>query len=680
MTAKRASQGDLRALARAWGIRLSFTDAAGGRRTASSDQLLAALRSLGAPVHGMADVASALDERRTAQDIAPVHVAWEGRLPPLQATFEHGSRVRARLTTEEGDTREWIMTPRRVRGGSGWGIGLRDTLPLGHHRLELQAGARIMLTHVVAAPELAYLPDVRRWWGVFLPLYAARTSGDLGIGDLGDLETIARWAGSLGARLAGTLPLLPVLLAEPFEPSPYAPVSRLFWGDHFLDVARLPAVGAATITAPAARGSAYNTGLVDYRKTAALKRTIVNEAAQRFFDSGSDRNQRFREFLQENPHARDYARFRAAGDRRAESWLAWPERMRGGRLHPSDYDAADERYHLYAAWTAQEQLARVVAAPGAASLYLDLPLGVSRDGYDPWKFRDLFALDASAGAPPDPFFPHGQDWGFAPLHPDAVRRDGHRYFAACLRHHFRFAGALRLDHVMSLQRLYWIPAGLAPDRGVYIQYPLEEMFAVLTLESVRHRCMVIGEDLGTVSREIRSAMRRHAVQRMFVVQYEALPDRKPPLPDVPQAVVASLNTHDMPTFAAYWDALDLADREELGLLETDEVVRESEARARLRKRLARQLRMLSPNGAAPSSEQALATLLQYLAGSRARIVLINLEDLWLEPLPQNVPGTSTERPNWRRRARHTLDEIVADNRVTATLRRIAQLRDQPNES
>lgn len=678
-----ASRSDLVALARAWGIRPSFTDAAGKRRTASARQLLAALQALGAPVARIEDVPAALHERRAGEDIAPVHVAWDGRMPPVHARLAGRRTLRARLSTEEGESREWTVSPRRVRGSTGWNIGLRDTLPLGLHRLELEAGAQGMSTYVIAAPDRAHVPGVGSAWGVFLPLYAARTTDDLGTGDYGDLETLTRWIASLGGDLIGTLPLLPVSLREPFEPSPYAPVTRLFWGDHFLDVTRLPGsehTPQLSAAQRAQRTRVRRDGLVDYRRTGALRRQIVSDAAQRFFEAGGARDPRLRRFLDDNPHARDYARFRSVADRRLESWLVWPQRLRRGRILAADFDADDERYHLYAAWTAQQQLAHVANAADAAALYLDLPLGVSRDGYDTWKLRHLFALDASAGAPPDPFFPRGQDWGFPPLHPDAARRDGHRYFGDCLRHHFRCAGALRLDHVMSLQRLYWIPAGLGADEGVYVQYPLEELFAVLTLESARHHCMVIGEDLGTVSREIRSAMQRHGVQRMFVVQYEALPDRQPPLPDLPEAVVASLNTHDMPTFAAYWEGLDLADRKELGLLDEKEVGRERAARARLRTRLARQLRASAARSDGTSAQSALAALLHHLAGSAARIVLLNLEDLWLESEPQNVPGTSTERPNWRRRARYTLDEIVRDSRISATLRSIAALRDQPNPS
>src|SRR5690606_15209325 len=174
-----------------------------------------------------------------------------------------------------------------------------------------------------------------------------------------------------------------------------------------------------------------------------------------------------------------------------------------------------------------------------------------------------------AGAPPDALFTGGQNWGFPPMAPDALRASGYAYLIESIRHHLRRADMLRLDHVMSLQRLYGIPRGLPATDGVYVRYPLEEMVAVMTIESVRHLATIVGEDLGTVSREMRHAMHRHALQRMYVVQYEVNPDADPPLNPVPRDVVASLNTHDMPPFAAFWAGLDIDDQRDLGLVDDE---------------------------------------------------------------------------------------------------------------
>ncbi len=681
----------LQQLARRHGIQTSFFDVDRVRRMAAPESLLLTLRALGVPVARLVDVPSALrrqEELQARPGLEPVHVAWNGQLDSLEGRLPEGSMF-CQLVLEGGDRIEWKSLTERTHAHDGrvfTRLSLREPLPLGYHRLEVRAGGQVFETLVIASPWHAYLPEQRRSWGVFLPLYALRSDRRKCLSDYTDLERFARWTGELGGSYLGTLPLLATFLASPFEPSPYAPISRLFWNDLFIDTARLPGVERNPESEEIEReaGRCREGDLVDYARMASLQRKLIGAAAQRFFNVGGDRDPGFRTFLDHHPAARDYARFRANCDARRQGWSLWPERMRHGDLHPGDFDETAERYHLFAAWVAEDQLARSTASElrASAALYLDLPLGVHRDGYDTWRMHDLFAHDIFAGAPPDAFFRNGQNWGFPPLHPIALRADGYRYFIDCLRNHLRHAGALRIDHVMGLQRLFWIPQGLEPAQGVYVRYRLDEMLAILTLESMRHQALIIGEDLGTVSREMRSAMSRHRIQRMWVLQFEASPDRRVPLPPVPRSVVASLNTHDMPTFAAYWDALDLNDRRQLGHLSDPQAANESTRRERLRRRIVQQLRPragsgrtddASANGEIPASA-IIGPLLKHLAASPARILLVNLEDLWLEPRAQNVPGTSTERPNWRRQARYTLEGIQNDPQVRQALAMIAKRR------
>src|SRR5688572_3408530 len=377
-------------------------------------------------------------------------------------------------------------------------------------------------------------------------------------------------------------------------------------------------------------------------------------------------------YAQGHPHAADYARFRAVCDRRRVGWHHWPERLRGGTINDSDFAPEDYRYHLFAQWQAEEQLGRTAAAraDGAAALYLDMPLGVNPNSYDAWRFRELFVEGVAAGAPPDPLFTGGQNWGFRPFHPGALRTSRYAYLIEALRHHFRHASILRLDHVMSLYRLFWVPEALPATRGVYVRYHEDELFAVLVLESARHQAVVVGEDLGTVPAAVRRSMERHNVQRMHVVQFEASPDRNPPVQPPPERVVASLNTHDMPTFAGFWQGSDIDDQLELGLIDDDEYAIAQRRRAVLRERLGRLL------GAGANADVALVRdgLLHRLAESAARYVLVTLEDLWLEERPQNVPGTSTERPNWQRRSRRTLDDIVRSDAVNRSLHDVERRR------
>ena len=472
----------------------------------------------------------------------------------------------------------------------------------------------------------------------------------------------------LGGSIAGTLPLLATYLDEPFAPSPYQPVSRLFWNEFYLDVTRSPEFGAS----PEARAlfddrafqaelaSLKAAPLVDYKGGMKLKRRVLEACLRHLLadGSGSGRLAAFRRWAEENPGARDYARFRAAVEKQRAPWTKWPERLQEGTLLGGDYEPEAEHYHLYVQWLAREQFQNLSAGARqrGLSLYLDFPLGVHGGGYDVWRGQAIFVREASSGAPPDELFGGGQDWHFPPLHPERLREQGYRYFIACLRHHLRHAGILRLDHVMGLHHLYWIPAGLPAAEGVYVRYRSEEFYAVLTLESRRSQSLIVGEDLGTVPGYVRRAMARHRIQRMYILPFETTGDSGRVLRPVPANALAALNTHDMPPFAAYWQSR-----------------RGKEERLTLPAYLYRRGLLETPT---QKTGALLRGCLAHLAASRARVVLVNLEDLWLETEPQNIPGTVDQYPNWRRKARCTLEEISRMPEVLEALAELSRLRNR----
>lgn len=672
--------GGLADLTRLYGIEPQYEGMGGEQRRADSEALLLTLRALGAPLRDRSDAPDALSERRAQLDalgIQPVQVAWDGALPHTRVRLAHGesesAAIEVRLESGEIISHACRAEPVHARPRGGWTathtlrIGRR--LPFGYHRMQVETSGATFQSLIIAAPRHAYAPDVRDW-GVFIPLHALCSSRSWGTGDYGDLARAVRWAADLGADFISTLPLLATFLDAPFEPSPYSPASRLFWNELFIDVSEVPGwTPDGDIDAELAACRAGD--LVDYRAAAALKR---REMVRALSNAAADARVRddMQHFADSHAHAADYARFRAVCDRRREAWHTWPERLRGGDIRDGDFAPEDYDYHLFAQWQAEQQLAAVGAARfgGGASLYLDMPLGVNPAGYDAWRFRDLFATGVSAGAPPDPLFTGGQDWGFRPLIPEALRSSGYEYFIETLRHHLRHAPMLRLDHVMSLYRLFWVPDGVGATRGVYVRYPEEELFAILVLESVRHRAVVIGEDLGTVPPAVRRAMDRHRIHRMHVVQFEATPDRHPPIQPPDENVVASLNTHDMPLFAGFWRGSDIEDQRDLGLIDQDGLESAMAQRAELRSGLSRSV------GAGGEIDAGIVRqrLLERLAGSPARYVLVTLEDLWLEDRPQNVPGTSTERPNWRRRAGRSLNEIIEDAALRRMLNAIGERR------
>jgi 4-alpha-glucanotransferase len=595
------------------------------RCEADSEALLLVLRAMGAGVNRMDDVPEALRRRKDTlrmRTVEPVMVAWDGKLG-------------------------------------------RQRFEFGYHDVEMK-GQPVL---VISAPRKAYFPGEAgaaptspRLWGIFAPAYALHSKRNPNAGDITDFETLTDWMSTLGGSVAATLPLLGAFLDEPFEPSPYSPATRLFWNEFYIDVQRIPEFSGHRPVQPPKR-----TSLIDYRAVMAHKRRILEELSGEFFsDATPERLQAFGKFLRENKGVEDYAKFRAVMDRQRSDWRLWPARLRDGTIRKGDYEEAAKNYHLYAQWVIHEQLQALSqrAAGRSQFMYLDLPLGLHRAGYDIWRNRDFFVEGVDGGAPPDPVFTKGQNWGFPPMNPEAMRLNRYQYVIAYLRNHLRFAKLLRIDHVMGLYRLYWIPDGLTGDKGVYVEYAADELWAILSLESHRYHAGIVGENLGTVPPEVNDAMAEHDIRQMYVLQYEIMgnPD-KPRLPPPPEKCAAGLNTHDMPPFRAFLEGKDIDDRLDLGLIDAKTARKEQQQRKLMRTALGKW-------GLLPG-------VLQFLAGSMANIVLVNLEDLWGETLPQNVPATSTERPNWRRRVRPSVEQIRKMAGVAEVLSNVFAQRSRP---
>lgn len=683
-------------LAKLYGVQTAYHDVARRRRVASEETLLAVLRAMGVPVSSAADAPQLMRfyRQKLRQSILrPVTIEWEDEPPTvsvqLPETLADG-RLGAWLTYEDGHQvhlvwdmaaisylyREYVEGVRYVIKV----VPLPGPLPPGYHRLCLELAGGPVETLIIAAPVRSYAPPagpMGRTWGVFLPLYALHSESGLGA-DFSGLARLMDWVHGLGGGIVATLPLLPAFLDEPFEPSPYVPVSRLLWNEFYVDVSEVPSARAVMASAEFQQElkALQAMPLVDYKRQMALKRRVLEQCASVGFQEEATRREVLR-FAQQHPVAEEYARFRAVCQRRRVPWRQWPQGLREGHIAQGEYDESDWRYYLYAQWLAHQQIGALSeqARRNGSGLYLDLPLGVHPDGYDAWKHQSLFAMGASVGAPPDAFFTRGQDWGFPPLHPRRLMEEGYRYFIDYVRHHLRHAGVLRIDHVMGLHRLFWVPEGLEPAQGAYVRYPEELLYAILCLESHRHRAWLVGENLGTVPGYVNADMARHGLSRTYVAQFELSTDPRKALHPVPRGAVASFNTHDMPSFAAFWQGLDIADRRDLGLIDEDEAKKQRAWLVMARNALETFLRdkgWLSANASGPYD--VLQACLAYLGASQARAVLVSLEDLWLETQPQNVPGTSTQRQNWRRKARYTLETFMQLPEVVAALRDLDRAR------
>ncbi len=636
--------------------------------------------------------------------LPPVVVLWDGKSKRVRINVA-GKRgwstdVPLNLVSRERGSPKPRRIPLPIGSAKKSAVLQVPSLPFGYYDLCYELDGRQYRTLIISAPVKAYSEQGSRDWGVFVPMYALHSAQSWGAGNLSDWQRFCEWLAALEGNpetadrrearrsnniVVATLPLLGAFLDEwKCEPSPYSPATRLFWNEFYLDVTRVPEFSASRAAQRLVNSSGFQeeigrlrqAPLVEYKVEMALKRRVLETLAAAFFRTEGARRTSFDAFCKEHPELKRYAQFRAVCEQRQESWHSWPRPLRNGQLQGGDDQGGNERYHLFAQWLVQEQMDAVLARCKelGVKFYLDLPLGVNPDGYDVWAHQDLFVNGASVGAPPDAFFTKGQNWGFPPLHPHRIREDGYRYVIDYLRFQMRHTGLLRLDHVMGLHRLWWVPPHASPASGAYVSYNAEEFYALLSLESHLHRTALIGENLGTVPPEVNRSMQRHGIGRMYVAQYEAEPNSKRPLRPPPQECAASLNTHDMPMWAAFWNGIDIADRQKLGLLTQKEAREEHKRRARVRSALTAFLGRKSGLPKSANAAETLAALLNFLGNSGAELMLINLEDAWLETEPQNTPGTSTERVNWRRKLRHSLEQIRTQPALIELLQSLKKAR------
>jgi 4-alpha-glucanotransferase len=518
-----------------------------------------------------------------------VIVAWDGRLPFVDVhvpASNAGGEVRFALTREGEEPARWETGTPNLEGPPEAGFAparlkVGHRLAMGRHHLWVETAEGPVHALVLSAPRTTPQPD-GSWWGVFAPLYALRAEDDWGVGSFSELAKFRGWVGGLGGSVAATLPLFAQFLDEPMvEPSPYSPASRLFWNETYIDVTRAPGLDACPEAREALEDPSFGEQLARLRKNdltdhpavAAAKRRVLDPLAQQTFAGTLPAG--LSEFAS-SPRAADYARFRAEVERRGAWWGAWPRAEREGSLTGSALDDDRARYHLFVQWLAAEQLSEAAGrASTAGGLMLDLPIGVNGAGYDVWRERDSFAPDVAAGAPPDAFWSQGQDWGAPPPHPHGTRLAGYRYHDEVFRTLFRFAAVARIDHVIGLHRLYWVPRGASPKDGVFVRYRAKEWYALLSIAANEAQAVVAGEDLGTVPGYVRPAMKAHGLLRTYVAQREA---GNAGLPEPPAESVAALNTHDMPTWAGFWRGTDVPLREELGLIDRDQAEQILEAR------------------------------------------------------------------------------------------------------
>ncbi|HEY0211103.1 4-alpha-glucanotransferase [Acerihabitans sp.] len=611
-----------------------------------------------------------------------------------------------RLCTEQGGTLQGEVS-------AGSPLPLPRVLACGYHRLTLSQGGREWRCRVIIAPPRCHQPEAllagHKMWGACVQLYTLRSADNWGIGDTGDLKAMVREVARRGGAFVGLNPIHALFPAMPDQASPYSPSSRRWLNTLYIDINSLEEFHLS----PAARSwwaredvrhalaLARAAPEVDYQRVGALKLTALRLCWQQFGLRGEQDPQRlaFDAFVRlGDASLRHQAEFDAlhahllAGDPSCRRWQDWPADYRDSQAPGTQAfrlrHAGEIAFYLWLQWLADRQFAECYALCRALGmpigLYRDLAVGVGDGGAETWSDPALYCLAASIGAPPDVLGPQGQNWGLAPMDPQAMAARGYQPFIDLLRANMRGCGALRIDHVMSLLRLWWIPRGDTAAQGAYVHYPLDDLLAILALESMRNRCVVIGEDLGTVPGEILARLRDSAVYSYKVLYFEqdarhvfVAPEAYPP------QSMATAATHDLPTLRGYWGAGDLRLGQTLGCYPDDAVAGLlHEDRRRSRQGL---LTALHRHGSLPRRVSRLADNLpmspmlnhamhRYLADSASALLGLQPED-WLDmATPVNVPGTSDQYPNWRRKLTRGLEEIFADRRINKLLRDINRRR------
>jgi 4-alpha-glucanotransferase len=502
-------------------------------------------------------------------------------------------------------------------------------LPLGYHTVNARGRENV---HLIVTPGRCHLP-ARLWtWGWAAQLYAARSEASWGIGDLADLARLGAWARASGAGLVLINPLTASMPSAQQQPSPYFPSSRRYRNPLYLRIEDVPgARDVAEVEPLAAEGRALNRErVIDRDRIHALKTAALDVLWSRF--SGDAAFDRW--VTESGPALEEFAVFQTLAEHHAGAgWRQWPsEYQQPSSPTVRQFAEAHQdrvRFHQWVQWLLDDQLAR---ASAACPLMQDLPIGFDSEGADAWAWQDLVATDATVGAPPDRYIPLGQDWGLPPFIPHRLRAARYAPFVQTIRASLRHAGGLRIDHVMGLFRLFWVPRGLTPAQGAFVRYPADELLGIVALESHRARALVVGEDLGTVERGVRERLRDHAILSYRVMWFE----EEPPA-EYPSHAMAAATTHDLPTIAGMWTGRDVEAQRQAGLQPNEAAL------AGIRERLG------SLTGLARDADigDVIARVHERLAEAPSLLVTATLDDALTVLERPNMPSTTNERwPNW----------------------------------
>ena len=703
----------------------SYVSAWGDEAKVADETIRRLLASLGYDTTNDETLLKSAEKKHKQDVLDPVLVVRDGE--PIEVALNLGASAREsefswRLDTEQGEVLEGYLQSQIVRDDRKEGGPLVFALPSdiawGYHKLTISRKRRkapYEMTLIVT-PKACYKQDAivngKKMWGPSVQLYTLRTQHNWGIGDFGDLKQLVADISSRGGDFVGLNPIHSLFPANPEGASPYSPSSRRWLNIMYIDVSSVPEF-SLSIEAQQKVGSAEfqqrlqkarESHWVNYSEVSNLKMsvlpTLFAEFKKRHLDKNSERAQAFLDFVEEGGESLVHqAAFDAlhaelhAKDSNIWGWPVFPEELRKfeNRAVQDFIEKNQDQVHLYMylQWVADIQIkeAQALAEEKGMSvgLYRDLAVGVADSGSETWADEGNLVMDASIGAPPDILGPLGQNWGLPPLNPQVLQATGYDAYIKLLRANMKHCGALRIDHVLGLLRLWWIPKGESATQGAYIYYPVEDMLAILALESHRHQCSVIGEDLGTVPDEIVEILRDAGVHSYKVFFFETSEEDGGFISPAHYAEqsMSALCTHDMPTLRGFWHCDDLKMGQELGLY-PDAKQLEGLFASRLECKQGI-LDSVAWHGYLPEGvgrdaqyvpmDSYLAEALQlHVAAGSSTLLSVQLED-WLEmDKPVNIPGTVDEYPNWRRKLSMNLDEVFAQEGVNRIAHKLSEVR------
>jgi 4-alpha-glucanotransferase len=708
-------------LAEHFGIERAFRNARGENVVASPATQKRLLAAMGVEVATEHKAAIALERAKRVGSKSPLPpvlvVRSEGGccLIPLRLSAA-ARRIGWRVEMEDGTERSGIAEGPWQAGATS--SGAQDLphlnvgeLPWGYHRLhlpEFEAAAALVVT-----PGKCWLPQSIKEgagiWGIAAQLYLLRSEQNWGIGDFADLAQLVRLAGRRGCEVVGLNPLHQMMLDSPEHASPYSPLTRLYLNVLYIAVPQAPGYSNSTALRELLQSEEFQARLaacraaqyVDYIGVVSLKLQALRILYDAFDQCTPEERRSFESFRDEQGVSlRRSSTFQAlrqhfAGqDAGMADWRRWPDEYRNaGSIaveHFAQHSVKEIEFLNWLQWVADEQLAaaaRVAQDAGMTiGLYRDLAVGCDSSGAETWVNFEAFLAGAQIGAPPDIFNPAGQNWGLPPYHPNALRDEAYGSFVNLIRANMRHAGGLRIDHVMGLQHLYCIPEGCRPTEGAYVSYALDDLIGILALESQRLRCIVVGEDLGTVPEGFRDKMAAANILSYRVLFFEQDWDTGSFLPPkrYPRLALAVAGSHDLPTLVGWWEGRDIDLKERLGLYPSDDEA----ASQRLRRQQDRTsiLKAFLAEGtlkedAEITAEQFAVAAHEFLARSGSALVVLQLDDLIGEPDQVNLPATFLEHPNWRRKYSMTLEEMVSSEDTWRRAGHLPQLRgfDQQND-